>query len=520
MDLLVNTRKQCVYRVEHSFHVFLKTFKGFIKIILEISRPTPNTLVWQEQRPLIYTIVASFVLLVFLRFNLELARTIGYIHYTCQRENDAPNSTQVNCRRQARDFLGLVTTAEATFSNVVAAQANVEVKPRGSYRYEFHSVIVTTAQGQEIWVEPPGMIAGKRGDPLTMQTIAQEVNQFVQSTDLHWSYSQWHRDVAANLGCFLFLTGFLGFALYALRAETGKVDYALESRTAVEGYGDATEFVFTRRHHGTQRQVVFMRTDILEMTVARHVVGGKHKRVVYTPLLRRQQARPIYLARSGAQLQGEALLYRVKEFIQAQAAADASVGWGWGPSAGENGENYGASIGPEPRALSREVWQGQHGRYATTDSIDLPTSSPARMRQAGVDFQNLGFNYMGDLQTSKFPGVALYAYLAPSLKSYAILYNVLGAYGGIDFYCTFANGSSLTTTSRMIVFFMNWGVPPVYFRCHFRADAPRLWDYHEQHVDELLGQLGDVRSAKPSLQALARTIDRHFTTRKGLLLAL
>jgi hypothetical protein len=256
---------------------------------VEISRPSTTTLVWIEKYPPIYTLLAAFVLLIFLRFNLELVRMVGGIFYSCERVAWTDGTEQISCRRLEKDFFGLGTVEDQTFTGVIGAQAEVAVKTGQTsgqnYSYELHSVSLTTVDGSAVLVEPPQMVAGRRGDPVVMGRISFQINQFLQSNQASWHYTQWYNDLGFSLVMGLFLGAFLVAMAYSIARQLGKITYTLtEDDLALagswEGHADgysrhaaSPSWLFNRHDRLGQRQTLFKPDDIIAVKVVRQVVG-------------------------------------------------------------------------------------------------------------------------------------------------------------------------------------------------------------------------------------------------------
>jgi len=167
--------------------------------------------------------------------------------------------------------------------------------------------------------------------------------------------------------------------------------------------------------------------------------------------------------------------------------------------------------------LEQTIFKGRKGHYLTTHSPALPPSAVPKLQKANATLLRLGCEYLGDLQFSKMRGLIIYAYGVPGLNSYAVLY-YHGYFGGMEFYCTFSSGSSLTTSSRFMAY-INFKNPPNYFRVHFRCPGDRLYHRHKHHIQTLERWSGHVERIRPSLLGLAQAIDHHLSTRKGLLIS-
>lgn len=480
---------------------------------MKLSRPTPNTLMWTEQRSRFYLLVVGGVLLIFLWFNVGLAQTVGRWVITCDRAAAATDPV-VTCQWQTLTYLGLVPETVVTHTHITAAAATVETISGTNYQRDLHRVVVevnpvvagsdrgvgqspadvVTAE-RPVLVDHPPPLAGWDDEAAMMAEIAAGINQFMATNAPTWRYERWYDEVGFSLYMVVMLTGFIVFTAFRLRREATLTTYTL-TRSPSLATGQVT-FEFTRqswRSHVTHR---FSWKDIQALLVNRQVSGGKHRQVIYIPVIRQRQAPPLVLARGSTQLEAEALLQQVKAFLRGQSTVP---------------------LYAEPQSLAQPLFTGQKASYLTTHSTALPTSAMGRLRQRGDSLRQLGAVYLGDVRTTKTRGLTLYTYHVPALRSYAVLYDC-GYHQGLEFYCTFADGSSLTTSSKFVLFW-NWGTPRSDFCCHLGFNTEQLYQAHRQNQRSRQVRSGSVQPVRPTLVGVMQTIEEHLQTRKGLLITL
>ncbi|MEO0986623.1 MAG: hypothetical protein AAFY20_13870 [Cyanobacteria bacterium J06639_14] len=473
---------------------------------MKLSRPSINRLIWVEQWPPWQTLLVGVVLFIFAMTDLQLMRAVERTIYQCDRPNQDQPAT---CSRTKKAYLGLITLHYERFQGVSQAQAKREVKAGEDYRYELHSVTVTTQEGDATFVEPPMMRAGRRGDPEEMAAIASQLNTFLRSQQSQWNLQTWESGIWVTALMALYLTVFIIGAIIITARQMGPVTYSLERQSAIAQ--PSKTFLFTRQDRWGQREVAFGWQDILEFKVTRSVVGGKHRRVVYTPLIKlRHQQQSLFLNSGGKQLQAEGMLREVKSFLRQ-------------PSLGQPSSMPTAAtatpISADLQSLERELYQGRQGRYYTTGTPAIPTSETPKVLKIATELRRLGGQYLGDLQCSKFAGMTAYVYSVPQIRGYALIYQYDWP-AAIDYYSRLSDGSSLTTTSRFVAF-IGWGRLKPHFRSHVGFDTQQLYHRHQQHLKTFACQrLLQAQPLVPSLTAFAQEMDRHLSDRSGILLSI
>lgn len=459
---------------------------------MQISRPSPNQLMWGEQWSSGRKLFSGAGLILFALATWQIASAAQRIEYRCDRIS----SHQARCQRLEKGYLGLVIVDRAYFETVTAATAAVEIQAGRDDPYELHSVVLTTAQGRMTLVEPPLMRAGRRGNPAEMAAIAVQINRFLDSHDSRWQLVHQEPDFWWLVAIVGFMTVFVSGAIIVVAREMGPVTYTLARhyRSAA-----AETFTFTRQDRWGQRQIAFSWGDVVTLEVVKTKVGGKHRRTVYCPRLQLRHPQAIALAEGGDQLQAEALIRAVKQFLRSQPPTRL-------PESDLSG------------SLEQTLLNGEIGRYTTTGTPAVPSSELPKVRQAAADLRQLGGRYLGDLRCSKFPSVTAYVYYLPSCFSYGLIYQQ-GWFGGIDYYTTLSNGGSLTTTSRCVIF-IPWGRSVRHWRSHIGIPAQPLHQHHRAHLRQLSRQGLLIQNLLPSLTAVAQAMDDHFSDRQGILIGL
>jgi hypothetical protein len=236
--------------------------------------------------------------------------------------------------------------------------------------------------------------------------------------------------------------------------------------------------------------------------------------VIYTPTIQLRHRRPLSLAQGCSALEAEALVRQVQVLLFQKPARNKSAG----DKSVRDKPAGDLVLSDTPQPIHQDIFQGRRGRYSTTHTPQIPPSEYPKVQATGLELRRLGCEYLGDLQLSKVLGLVIYGFITANHHSYGLIYRY-GNYRGVEFFSKFASGSSLTTTSRG-AWFLNFGLPTTYFRCHWGYDAKRLYQCHRQHRQRVQREQGDGETLMPSLVGLAETIDAHLSDRRGLLLTL
>jgi hypothetical protein len=436
------------------------------------------------------------MLVICLLLVVNLAGLVRRVIYTCDR----PGNALAQCQRVEKAYLGLLTGETVDFSGVTAAATQPadrlpgEDPPNGGDSGgERPRVVLTTDQGMATLVEPQG----RPNDWDAMVAIADEVNQFLAEGD-RWRFQSWAPGSLMNGAIVAYLSLF-GLLMVAMDRSSRKgVRYCLERPSTLGSPQEGEQFVLSREGGGPPLHLRFGWRDVISLALHRHG-GGRRHRVGYAPRLTLRQRSPITLCSYQSQLQSDALLRHIKAFLRRQPT----------PSNLPLGQ---------PQSLQQDIWQGTQGRYLSTGTVALPPSERPAVRQADQAFRRLGGHYLGDLQVGRWSNFTCYVYGLPAQHSYGLIY-VWGSWVSTEFYCTFANGDSLTTTSRLLLF-IPWGQPQAHFRAHWGLGVSQLHQRHRQHQHHLLGTTGGLQRQVLSLTGCAQAMDDHLSQRQGLLITL
>jgi len=131
-------------------------------------------------------------------------------------------------------------------------------------------------------------------------------------------------------------------------------------------------------------------------------------------------------------------------------------------------------------------------------------------REAEEKMRAAGFDQLGDLYCTRFNDGFVRGFVSPDRRCFGLLR--IGADGSVDreFFSLFEDGSCLTTTTRRAV--PQWpehGI--VYQQVSSETTTVELIDLHASAVEEQQAHVGHSLLQKPTLHALAYTLDAMLT---------
>jgi hypothetical protein len=136
-----------------------------------------------------------------------------------------------------------------------------------------------------------------------------------------------------------------------------------------------------------------------------------------------------------------------------------------------------------------------------SNTVDEASSTAAQ------DLESLAFQFLGDLYVESLPGWELYGFANPRQATYAVI--ISGIKNGVDFYTTFADGTSLTTTN-MDVATRQMKSKKIYRYSYPDIDVANLLRKHQNHLTELMQTHGKPNPVKADLKAIAIAIDEYL----------
>jgi hypothetical protein len=185
--------------------------------------------------------------------------------------------------------------------------------------------------------------------------------------------------------------------------------------------------------------------------------------------------------------------------------------------------SQGQSPSLEITASAREIYQGEMATFSSATLTALPNSERQPMQNAIAELQTLGFEWLGDLQMSRFTKSRFYGLANSSQLTYAIA--VYGNRFYVDFYTVFPDCTSLTTTwmpGRLANRTRHNRGQQSYRYQYTDISLAEVFRHHRQHMAELRQTHGKPQPARANLVDLAMAIDefliRDFSGWKKLLL--
>jgi hypothetical protein len=153
------------------------------------------------------------------------------------------------------------------------------------------------------------------------------------------------------------------------------------------------------------------------------------------------------------------------------------------------------------------ILEGVRGKFFHTQGKPADAEDRARW---DAELAALGFVALGQMTAERVRELTLLGYVLPDSPIYAVVcLGGLAPRSALDYYTTFANGSSQTTTTNLFADgdAPRWGI----FKKAFpRASPAELLDKHRERMPKLVKKHGEPRPATPTLEALASAIDEYF----------
>lgn len=99
---------------------------------------------------------------------------------------------------------------------------------------------------------------------------------------------------------------------------------------------------------------------------------------------------------------------------------------------------------------SQTILAGKKGVFFESDMRSLPSLDAALLDRVEREMSAVGFQAAGDMSLDSFPGAVMREYVHPRISAVAIHVQGVGIAPYTEFYTTFDNGSSLTTTTGLL----------------------------------------------------------------------
>jgi hypothetical protein len=137
----------------------------------------------------------------------------------------------------------------------------------------------------------------------------------------------------------------------------------------------------------------------------------------------------------------------------------------------------------------------------------MPDTVDPSIQTAAQTLESSTFQFVGDLQVDVLPESEIYSFAMPRQATYAVI--ISGIKNGVDFYTTFADGTSLTTTN-MDVATRQMKSKKIYRYSYPDIEVANLLRKHQNHLTELMQTHGKPNPVKADLKAIALTIDEYL----------
>jgi hypothetical protein len=163
-----------------------------------------------------------------------------------------------------------------------------------------------------------------------------------------------------------------------------------------------------------------------------------------------------------------------------------------------------------PLPAPKVFYIGQRSAFSNRGLMTMPDTADAASRTAANVLDSLVFAFVGDLHIDALPGLELYGFANPQQASYAVIINgSQPEQQGVDCYTTFADGTSLTTTT-MDVATKQMKSKKIYRYSYPGIDVTNLLRKHQNHLTELMQTHGKPNPVKADLKAIAIAIDEYL----------
>lgn len=174
---------------------------------MQIVKQTPSELFLRNQPSHLSKGLISLWALLFSGIPLGLMGVwiygLGVTQLQCQRME-----SQVRCEHTQSRLLGLVPGAKTSFDQVTAAAVETEMDVDSDESHSVnHWVVLQTHNGDVTYVEDSLRINGYKGSVPEMQSIANQINEFLVSEQPTWTLQ---RDLRLRWGHSIFPLSFLG----------------------------------------------------------------------------------------------------------------------------------------------------------------------------------------------------------------------------------------------------------------------------------------------------------------------
>lgn len=165
---------------------------------MKIIQQDDSKLILKEKPPISSILITILFTILPLTFVLAMIYDIGVTNLKCKRLEP----TQVNCEIQQSKFFGFVEQPPKAFSKVTSAKLKTlrEIGSEGEPLVS-NLVVLNTNQGEITVIEDSVFFNGVRGDASQMQSIANQINKFLDSNQVSL---QIQRDLRGNFGQSIF----------------------------------------------------------------------------------------------------------------------------------------------------------------------------------------------------------------------------------------------------------------------------------------------------------------------------
>jgi hypothetical protein len=153
------------------------------------------------------------------------------------------------------------------------------------------------------------------------------------------------------------------------------------------------------------------------------------------------------------------------------------------------------------------ILEGVRGKFFHTQGKPADAEDRAKWDS---DLAALGFRPLGQMTAERVRELTVLGYVLPDSPIYAVVcLGGIAPRSALDFYTTFADGSSQTTTTNLFADgdAPKWGI----FKKAFPQASPaELLEKHHERMPKLVKKHGEPRPVTPTLEALAAAIDEYF----------